>query len=256
MNHILEDQIIKLLEQKKNISVHELSERLFVSEMTIRRYLNKMQEKHILRRFHGGATLLEEHATIPENRLANTVSNAKRNVGKKGAEFLQNLCHSEKISSLAFLSGSTVLSMIQQIDFKIKAAVTTDSIATAYELSTSSISDNVIMIGGKISQPDLNVFGILADQALQSLSFDYCFTGIAGISTNGDLYCYEYTHASVINTIFSSSEHIVIMADHSKIGRSRLVRICPVDSRFILLTDDASPKEMLDLLQKKGMIIP
>lgn len=257
MNTIIEEQIMKILEQKHTVSVQELSERLYISKMTVRRYLQSMQEEHLVTRFHGGAMLpgITPGVSNPESDYSFQNAETKRAVGKKGSEFLKKICQTEKISSLALLSGNTVLSMIKQIDYPISATITTDSVASAYALCNAHVNENLIMLGGKISQPDMNVYGFLADQALTFLSFDYCFTGIAGISKSGDLYCYEYNLAAVISRIFASSRHIVILADHSKFDRSRLVRICTVDSRFTLITDEAAPEKELLHLKEKGVLV-
>ena len=70
-NHNLEE-IAKIIEKEGKVSVSELSERLKVTEKTIRLYLDTLERSQILVRTHGGAIKLkqEQSGVFPENRAS------------------------------------------------------------------------------------------------------------------------------------------------------------------------------------------
>ena len=57
-----EDRIINILLQKEVMSVNELAEKLYISKPTLRRDLTKLEEKGIITRTHGGASLIKKPA--------------------------------------------------------------------------------------------------------------------------------------------------------------------------------------------------
>ena len=72
--------ILELIKNKKNIKLNELVEEMGVSEATVRRDLNFLEEKGKIRRVHGGAVLIEnkEEDIIYKKMVFSEEQNRKR----------------------------------------------------------------------------------------------------------------------------------------------------------------------------------
>ena len=85
-----ENSILDLLYERGRISVSELAEILFVSEMTIRRDLSELEKNGLIKRYRGGAVLTAIDSKIPISRRFFVDEGEKLSLSKKAAEFLDN----------------------------------------------------------------------------------------------------------------------------------------------------------------------
>ncbi|HJX41578.1 MAG TPA: DeoR family transcriptional regulator, partial [Anaerolineales bacterium] len=69
--------VLSILARKGYRSVAELSEDLQVSEMTVRRYLDRLEQKGLIRRTHGGAFAGQEMIEV-DYRVRETVRRAEK----------------------------------------------------------------------------------------------------------------------------------------------------------------------------------
>lgn len=255
MKNIRWEQIVHILKIQKEASVSELASMLKVSDMTIRRDLIELEKEGKVTRYHGGAFIsaVSPLSVIPSYH-PETSQEEKERIGMAGKEYLKELISHKEINSVTLMSGSTVQSMLKKIDFTIPVTTIADSIYIAQMVSQNA-NNNVIQLGGKIQPPSLNVSGFLAEQMLNYLSLDYTFMGTAALDSQGNLYCYDDSHASFVKKLLNNSQHIVVMADHTKLGATCLVKIAPMNSKYTLITDKAASKEFLDSYKKMGVQI-
>ena len=254
MNQNRLDQIEKILRVQKQASVLELASLLKVSDMTIRRDLNVLESQGKVNRYFGGASIspeLFQKDDLPAYHPDQCVEE-KRRIGKAGRDYLRSILLSSNPASISLLSGTTVLEMVNAIDFTIPASIITDNLKTTQVLAQNA-HNNIIMLGGKVSLPSLNLVGYFAERTLESLTIEYTFTGMAGIDFDGNLYCYDEQHASVLRRLLRNSNHIIVLADHSKIGFNSMVRITQMDNSYMLLTDTGADKACLQNYRKMGI---
>ena len=103
--------ILELIKNKKNIKLNELIEELKVSEATVRRDLNFLEEKGKIKRVHGGAVLVEnKEEDIVYKKMV--YSDEKDIIGKKAAALVKN-------GDIIYLdAGSTTESVIKYLKEK------------------------------------------------------------------------------------------------------------------------------------------
>ncbi|MFT8666547.1 MAG: DeoR/GlpR family DNA-binding transcription regulator, partial [Liquorilactobacillus ghanensis] len=87
MKRTRQDQILALLASSKNksLTTTELTKKLNVTSMTVRRDLNELAKKKLLSRTYGGASLIIEKSTSEKNKIQR---NAKLEIGLKIASLI------------------------------------------------------------------------------------------------------------------------------------------------------------------------
>lgn len=245
-------QIYNYIEKHENVSTLELTKTFQVSEMTIRRDLATLEEQGKISRFHGGATIRNmdtSEATFELRRTKNP--ELKTLIGARGMEYLQDYISQNHPYSIFLGSGSTIYYMVRQSNTAFSVPIVTDNLYVSTLLAVSE-KNTVIMIGGQLTLPSLNTTGHMAEKALSDFTIDCAFIGSSAIDEQGNLYAYNLLEAGMFSTIISASKHIVVLADHSKIGKRNLVYVQSLDKRFTLITDDAASEKCLSKYRELG----
>ena len=127
----------------------------------------------------------------------------------------------------------------------------TNSIGVAAELYDRPDGE-VIVTGGRLRGTQ-ELHGPLAEHALRDLYVHTAFIGIDGLTLEHGLTTYNPLEAYVNRTIIARAERVVVVADHTKIGRVTLALIAPCEAIHILITDANAPDGELDALRAAGV---
>lgn len=249
------EKIRQILTEQKEASVTGLAAMLDVSDMTIRRDLIELEQKGIVTRYHGGAFIAD--AQPPSLRRADDHKSSpgeKAAIGQAASRYLKGLLAAGEIDSVILMSGSTMFEMVRYIDQTIPVTIVTDNLNIAYTLSQDT-GNSVMILGGKVSPAHMSVDGFLAEQMLDHLSADCTFMGTSAIDEEGCLYCYDDKYASLLKKLLAVSHRLVVLAEHSKLGATSLVRVSRMDERFTLITGEQAPQDLLGRYEDLGVKI-
>lgn len=255
MAGIMKERLIKILdyiEEHDGATTAELTEYFGVSEMTIRRDLIFLEKEDKIVRFHGGAGI-KKHQRLEsafDIRLK-TNYESKCRIAAKAAQYLENLSQSGQARSIFMGGGSTMYCMAECISEQLTATVVTDNLYVSSVL-VKNPSNSVIIIGGQLVLPSLNVVGFTAEKMLSGFSMDYCFIGSSAIDEEGSLYSYTLSEAGFFAAAMNSAKHTVVLADHSKLGTKNLVQIARMSQDFTIITDHMAPAGILKRYQTLG----
>jgi DeoR/GlpR family transcriptional regulator of sugar metabolism len=238
--HIL---IRRLVDGQGRVTVAEVSERLGVSEATIRRDLEEMQGRGWLYRTHGGAVRVDRALREPPiNQRLQEQADEKQRIGRAAAQLIRD-------GETIFLgSSTTVLDMARNIPENYNLKVITNSIPIVNELANHPHIE-LVVIGGVMRPSELSLVGHFAEEMLKEFRADQVFMGIRAIDiingfTNDDL------QDSILDrTIMKIAPRIVILADHTKFGRVSTVLVGPLTAAQVIVTDGGTTSEMIDDLR-------
>lgn len=249
------EQIEWILSVQKEASVVELASMLKVSDMTIRRDLIELEQKGIVTRYHGGAFI---SAAEPKSLLPvyhpESCPEEKAVIGREASRYLKGILFGQETSSVMLMSGSTMYEMVKCIDYTIPVTTVTDNLNIAYTLGQNA-NNSVMLLGGKVYAPSMSVNGYLAEQMLDYLSVDCTFMGTSAIDEEGCLYCYDDKHASFLEKLLAISHRIIVLADHSKLGTTSLVKVSNMDEDFSIITNKSASQELLEKYESMGVEI-
>ena len=221
----------ELVQSRGFAALGELAESLDVSESTIRRDVEHLEQLGDARRTHGGVFWTGESATmrIFETRRDDRWS-SKQAIGEAAAALV------EDHDTILLDGGSTTYELARRlVDRPLQ--VVTNSLPVAHLLSSSQSID-LVMIGGCVRGRTAVAIGPLADEMLRSVSVAKAFLSVAGVTERGyfnsDMMLVESEKA-----MLASADQTIVVADSSKFGRVSLSRLCGLEDVDVVVTDGA-----------------
>lgn len=214
----------------------ELGSLLGVSEATVRRDLEWMENEGILYRTHGGAILSQHLHFEPEyTQRAKHQVEEKRAIGGLAASMIED-------GDIVFInSGTTTTQLIRQIRTDLDITVITNNL-----IATSEVRDvgyNLILLGGEYQPKSNSVAGRFAIENLSQIYADKAFIGVDGISLKHGCTVPTNAEAEVIRLMIERTNGLTsIVTDHSKWGTVSNFEIIKIDQIQRLITDNGFPQ--------------
>lgn len=223
-------------------SIVALAEELGVSEMTLRRDLDRLESAGYVRRTHGGAVAAERigfEFDFVTRRQSN--QKAKRAIAEAALKLIE--------PGLVILldAGTTALEMACLLRGVSNLVVVTPSLAVAAELQFAD-GIQTILLGGILRQGSPDLTGEITEAALEKLAVDIAFQGADGIGLDGMLYTGDLSVARVDRIIRQRAGRTYVVADSSKIGRSALACHGKLSEMSGWITDRGIQPEQLKAL--------
>lgn len=208
-----EQSLLKLLSPNKTTAIKFIAKKLFVSEPTARRYVNKLAKKGIVIRTHGGcmpsATVFDNNTPIYIRYASET--NEKKLIAKKATELIKD-------NMTVFLdSSSTTFEMVPFIRLKNNITVITSSIKTAMALSELNVK--TACLGGFINTHNLSLNSSTALSIISDFNADIFFFSCDGLSSNGELTDNSYEESILRKEFMKYSKLKVLLIDNTKLNK-------------------------------------
>lgn len=240
-------QILDKLQNEGKINVADLCEILDVSSVTIRKDLKLLEDKGLLFRTHGGATLNNPY-TIDRsvNEKVKIQSSEKMQIGAAAAALL------EPNDSILIASGTTVLALAKSIQPKGTLTVITSALNVALELLKHSEIE-VLQLGGLLRKSSSSVTGPYAENILSDFSFSKLFLGVDGIDLEFGLTTTNVMEAHLNRQMIKASQKTIVLADSTKFGKRGFGRICGFDDIHQIITDKGVSDYVVRTLEGMGI---
>lgn len=244
-------RIVEIVNKEGKVSVAELSTELQVSAVTIRRDLERLEEKQLLIRTHGGAMAVQ-HQLLESAREKSFTEKTEAFAAEKEmiAEAAAELVDDE--SSVILTPGTTNMLVAQKLVGKKSLTVVTNAVNIALQLGCPA-GWEVLLTGGKLREKSYAMVGPIAEQSLEGLNADWLFLGVDGLHLKQGLSTPNLTEASINRKMIESAKRVVVVADRSKFGRKLFSKIAPLSAVDMVITDDQLPKEQAQALQDIGI---
>jgi DeoR/GlpR family transcriptional regulator of sugar metabolism len=228
----------------------QLAEICDVSEMTIRRDIETLERAGALRRVVGGAIAVGGTAQEPPFQFrASLAAPEKEHIAHAVVDLLSSG------ETVVLDSGSTVLSVAREIRRRaITLTVITPSVLVALELSDCDAID-VHLLGGLLRPGELSLIGPDTVEQLNQFNCDTAVLGVAGVDVAGGISDYHRDEAYVKKAAICAARRTVVAADHSKLGRSSLIKIAGLEEISVIVTDGRLIHPTLVEAQARGVSV-
>lgn len=230
-------RIAEQLQQSGAVRVADLASALGVSEMTVRRDLERMQEAGVLTKVHGGAVPVGRSAEEP-----GFDAKLERATAEKAAIARSALTLVQPGSSVALSAGTTTWSLARLLPSVPGITVLTNSLSAAAELHRQDPATPVVLSGG-VRTPSDALVGPVADASIRSLYVDLLFLGVHGMDPDAGFTTPNLAEAQTNRTLVANARRVVVLADSSKWRTVGLSRIAALDAADMVITDDGLPSE-------------
>ena len=239
------DQMRDLIRQTGFASLGELAETLSVSESTVRRDLEHLEQSGNVRRTHGGVFWTGESATIRafEGRQ-DTTWNVKAAIGAAAAELI------EEHDTILLDGGSTTYELARWLVGR-RLQVVTNSLPVAHLLSSSDSID-LVTIGGCVRGRTAVAIGPMAESMLSQINVRLAFLSVAGINERG----YFNNNMMLVeseNAMLAAADAAYVVSDHTKFGKVSLSHLCGLDDVRGVVTDSGLSRKWKILMEEAGI---
>lgn len=238
------NRLTELVRVRGFASLPDLAEELAVSESTVRRDLDYLEEIGVAQRTHGGVFY-----TGPSPKLAHFDQRQSMNWDKKRriAEAAARLIDDN--DTILLDGGSTTYELAQLLVGR-PLQVVTNSLPVA-NLFTSSDADLVILGGYVHSRTGVSL-GPYANQMLAGLNVRRAVLSVAGANERG-FYNSNLLLVETERAMMASAEEVIVVADSTKFGHTSLALLCPLDEIDVLVTDVEIGPEWQTRLTEAGV---
>ena len=234
------EKIIKYLEKHQTATIATLSEELGISESTVRRDLQALDEKNCIIKVRGGATVIGDErfdfsdASVEAKEIK--FRDEKDSIAKYAAGTIRK-------NDFVFIdAGTTTERMIDYIT-ETSATYVTNGFNHAKKLAKKNFT--VYLVGGRIKPTTEAVIGAEAVNAILKYNFVKCYLGTNGISLSAGFTTPDPDEAAVKEAAFRKSYVTYVLADHSKFGQISSCTFAPSEKACIITdrVEDARYKE-------------
>jgi DeoR/GlpR family transcriptional regulator of sugar metabolism len=242
------DKVLEILARKGYRSVSELSADLEVSEMTVRRYLDRLEQKELIKRTHGGAFAGLEMIEV-DYRVRETVRRAEKEaIGRLAWSLIQ------PGESVFIDAGSTTAYLALAMDDTRRITVVTNS-TTVLQALEGKANIETILIGGKVHALSHSLVGPIAEETVRQFRFTKAFMGTVGINLSEGLSQSNVDEVPVKKQVAMNARQVIVLADSSKINRDVLVMFLRLDQIHMVITDNGIAREHVSALEDRGITV-
>lgn len=255
-------QILELLRLNSYQSVDSLSQKLSVSEMTIRRDLAELQQLDLVTRHFGGASIAPERGEMewPYPLRAQEQMAAKRQIGKVAASYIQE-------GDVVILDGgTTVLQVAHQLLLRYQQnhhqeqqkhqpnhlTVVTNSLPNL-RLLAAQRNIHLIATGGDLHWENQVFLGPLAVDTLRKINANLTILATTGLSLSKGLSNRNISEAEVKRAMIEASDRVILVMDSSKMNKHTLATVGPVEAINLLVTDGGLSADDRAALAARGV---
>jgi DeoR/GlpR family transcriptional regulator of sugar metabolism len=240
-------QILDKIKLNRKVLSSDLSIELNVSEDTIRRDLNEMSAKGLIKKVHGGALPIDAK-TLTYHERSNYNLKEKNIIAKKAVNLIKD-------GQVIIMSGSTTnLQLAKIIPSDINATIYTYSLPIALQL-TEHPSIEIIFIGGKLHKQAQVTIGLDVVSSISQLRADLCFMGTGGINIINGMTEPNWEVSHIKKCMIEASNEIIVLCTKNKINRVKRYPVTPISKINTIVTDESPENQIFKPFIEKGVII-
>jgi DeoR/GlpR family transcriptional regulator of sugar metabolism len=248
-------KISDYIKAERTVSINQIGKKFNISEITIRRDLDKLSKQGAINKVYGGATIGNPY--LKESSLYKRM---KENVEiKKRIAFEAFKRISEKSTTIAMIAGSTTLELVKLLEQRGNINVVTVSphiLNALCDLKRQNKFNGEIICTGGIwrNDPDDLFVGMHAINFFDNVRIGVSFLGLLAIGLENGLMCNSTFEAELIKKIISASEIVIGICDHTKFGKTAFAQIGPINLLDEIITDKELDEKIFTSFNKKVKI--
>ncbi len=236
-------EIARLLAREGAVRVPDLAARYGVSEPTIRRDLEWLEQEGLVHRVRGGAIAASLRVLPPPAH-----STVASRIGQTAVEFIRD-------GETIFLGpGTLTLEAARALQDRHHLTVVTSSLTVATEIAQHT-SHVLILTGGQLNRTDGGLEGHLVQIALRDLRADWILVELGGINAAEGLTDDNLAHAELCRALLGRGGQVVVLVEPERVGRVAAAYIAPATEADVLVTAREADSASLWDLAESGLRI-
>jgi DeoR/GlpR family transcriptional regulator of sugar metabolism len=237
-------ELIRLARRQGQLSVTELSSQFGVSPDTIRRDLDLLSVRGLVRRTHGGAVPADNfvQSESPFAQRINLRTAEKTRIAQCAAALVQNG------ETLIINGGSTTRIFASELAGKKNLTVVTNALGIPASLPERVVRD-IFVLGGEYRAESHITIGSVAYCGSTGVSVDSAILGVGGITEDG-VFATLLQEAAMTASMIAAARRTIVLADSAKFDKKLLGHIASLGQIDILVTDAKPPAKLFEILNE------
>ena len=241
------NEIIARLTAQGKVIVSELAKDFDVTEETIRRDLEKLDNEGLASKTYGGA--IAKH-----NSSLDLPYNVRESVNVDKKQYIsERICDMIRDGERIMLdSSSTALYITKKIKSKKNLTIITNSVKILLELADKS-DFTVLSTGGVLKQGGLSLMGSSAEKMIKSYHVDTAILSCKGLDTELGATDSNENDSLIKQAMLSSAERRILALDIEKFDKKAFIQVCDASGVDIIVTDAQPPEKWVRFCEEKGI---
>jgi DeoR family deoxyribose operon repressor len=247
--------LISLLRSQGTMYVTDIAKRLDVSEMTVRRDLDELQNDNFLERHHGKARFIKDSPVFGYENIENiySLSSASQEMNEEKKRIAQRAVAFIKQGDVIIIdNGSTTDKIADYMPDDVSLTVACYNLNIAAKLSRKE-KISILLAGGYYHPSDQMFESSEGLQFLRSVRAHKLFLSASGVHESLGMTCAHSFEVTVKQTILESALQKILVADSSKFGTVKTVFFSSIDNLDMIITDNGISDEWTEIIQNKGI---
>ncbi len=240
------DLIERHILEHKYADLRTLATHFGGSISTVRRVLDTLESRGLVRRHHGGASLIETDALTQEYDF---LTGIQRQADQKFA-IAGLVAEQIQPGMTVILDAGTTTYAVARLLAEKRVRVITNSLPVA-TLFGEIGNVETLVTGGSICGRLAVLVGPQCEQSIEQIHADLAILGGAGITENG-IWNHNALMIAVQRKMIAASERTIFALDGTKFGRKALSLIAPFGPRFTIVTDTRPSPEVIKAINSAG----
>lgn len=223
--------IVTKVSAEGKVLVADLAKEFDVTEETIRRDLEKLDNDGLVRKTYGGAIKNESfNIDLPFHVRKQTNVESKQKIAALIGEMINDGDY------IMLDASTTALCVIKNILNKKNITLITNSIEILLELCNKP-EWNVLSTGGMLKEGGLSLVGYQAEKMISGFHVDTAICSCKGLDETNGITDSNERDAEIKKAFFRSANKRVLAADSSKFDRSSFVKVCGFNDIDVVVTE-------------------
>jgi DeoR/GlpR family transcriptional regulator of sugar metabolism len=232
------EQIKRLTSAQGLVNVELLAESFDVTPSTIRRDLSLLTERGELARTYGGAIATGQGREATLGQRSAMAPAQKEQIARLAATFVTDG------ETLILDAGTTTGRLARRLRHREGLTVITNGMTTLGELADAE-GVQVVCLGGDLRQISQGFVGPLAELCLSRLTADRAFLGADALDARFGICEASPVQTRLKELMMNRADHVYVLADSSKLGRTPFDAWAPIERPWTLITDCGASEEQL-----------
>lgn len=243
--HMRHTRLLNIVNRRKRVAVTELAQELEVSEVTIRKDLNLLEQKGLLRREHGFA------AMIASDDIGNHLSfnyDWKRRIAHRAAETIHNG------ETVMIESGGCCALLAEELAGNRRDITIITNSAFIAGYIRKQPNAHIILLGGEYQNESQVMVGPMIQTCIRNFYVNKFFIGIDGWNQAGFM-SNDLMRAEAARTMAEHAQQNIILTESAKFQQTGVVPLLPLERIASVYTDDQADRSSLNRMNSHGIHI-
>jgi DeoR/GlpR family transcriptional regulator of sugar metabolism len=239
-----QDWILAEIERSGGARIVQLAELLGVSDMTVRRDIDVLAARGLVKKVYGGATIRPQGSSEEPGFEAKSSREpaAKELIAAAAAALVQPR------ATIAVSAGTTTYAAAVHLARIPRLTVVTNSVRVADYLFCNGEPSQTVLLTGGLRTPSDALVGPIAVQTISGLHVDCLFMGVHGMDRMSGFTTPNLMEAEMNRAMVASAGRLVVLADHTKWGVVGLAKMAALADASVLVSDSGLPTDAREIL--------